>query len=167
MKEAGMKIGILSDTHDHVPRVKQAVARFQAAGVSRLLHAGDICSPFVFLVFREAKMPFTAVFGNNDGEWLFLYKLAKDLGEMKKGPIGFELGGKRIALMHEPAFLDALADSGHLDLIVYGHTHEIEERRRSQALILNPGEGCGYLKDRATAMIVDLESMSVETLELN
>jgi uncharacterized protein len=161
-----MKIGILSDTHDHVPRVKQAVDKFIAAGVARVLHAGDICSPFVFMVFREARMPFTAVFGNNDGEWLFLYKLAKDLGEMKKGPIGFELDGKRLALMHEPAFLDALADSGHLDLIVYGHTHELQQRRRANALILNPGEAGGHLKGRATAMIVDLDTMSVEVLEL-
>ena len=161
-----MKLGLISDTHDHLPRTRQALDRFVAAGVERVLHAGDICSPFVFFEFRQRKLAFTAVFGNNDGEWLWLVKLAKDLGEMKKGPIAFELAGKRIALMHEPVFLEALADSGHFDLIVCGHTHEPLVERRGQAVILNPGEACGYLKDRATAMICDLDTMSVETIAL-
>ena len=159
-----MKLGIMSDSHDNLDKVRKTLARFAAAGVGHILHAGDLCSPFVFLDFNKYKIPFTAVFGNNDGEWIFLIKLARELGEIRKGPIGRELFGKRIALMHEPAFLDALADSGHLDLIVYGHTHEVENRKRGQALILNPGENCGYLKDRSTAMILDLERMEVEVL---
>jgi putative phosphoesterase len=161
-----MKIGIVADTHDHLPYTRAALTRFREAGAARVLHAGDVCSPFVFLLFKEFKIPFTAVFGNNDGEWIFLLKVAAGLGEMKKGPLALELGGKRIALMHEPVFTDALADSGHFDLIVSGHTHDLEERRRGQALIVNPGECCGYLRNRATAMICDLESMAVTVLEL-
>lgn len=160
-----MKVGIMADSHDHLPRVRQAIQSFVAAGVEHVFHAGDVCAPFVFLEFKNANLPFHAVFGNNDGEWIFLIKLARGLGEIRKGPLAVELGGKRFALMHEPAFLDALADSGHLDVIIYGHTHEVEERRRGQALILNPGENCGYLKNKATAMILDLETMAVTVVE--
>lgn len=161
-----MKIGIISDTHDHLPLIGKALSVFASSGVEHILHAGDLCSPFVFLPFKEHKMRVTAVFGNNDGEWIFLIKLAEGLGEIRKCPIFLELGGRGIALMHEPVFLDALADSGHFDLIVYGHTHDLEERRRSGALIVNPGEGCGYLRRRATAMICDLSDMSLEVVEL-
>lgn len=160
-----MKVGILSDTHDHLPRVREALKCFAEAGVGHIFHAGDLCSPFVFLEFKKYNIPFHAVFGNNDGEWIFLIKLAKGQGEIRKGPLALEVGGKRIALMHEPVFLDALADSGHFDLIIYGHTHEPEQRKRGQALILNPGENCGYLKNRATAMICDLADMSVTVLD--
>lgn len=161
-----MKIGIISDTHDHLPRTRQALARFQEVGVERVLHAGDFCSPFVLLEFKKVGMPFTGVFGNNDGEWLWLTQLAQGLGEIKKGPTALELGGRRVALMHEPVYLDALADSGHFDLIVSGHTHDLVERRRGNALIVNPGEACGYLRTRATAMVCDLDGLRVETLDL-
>jgi len=159
-----MKIGVIADTHDNLMKLRQTLDRFREAGVEHILHAGDICSPFVFLDFKKHKIPFSAVFGNNDGEWLFLVKLAEGLGRMVKGPIELELGGRKIALMHEPVFLDALADSGHFDLIVYGHTHQPEQKRRGKALILNPGENCGYLKNRATAAIVDLDDLSTDSL---
>lgn len=162
-----MKIGIISDSHDHLPNVRTALARFKQAGVEHVLHAGDFCSPFVWIELRNAGIPTTAVFGNNDGEWLFLVKLAKGIGEMRKGPIEFALGGKKIALMHEPVYLDALADSGHFDLIVYGHTHDVDQRRRGKALILNPGESCGYLRQKSTALICDLADFSVETVSLD
>jgi predicted phosphodiesterase len=31
---------------------------------------------------------------------------------------------------------------------------------------VNPGEACGYLRERATAMVCDLADLSVETVEL-
>jgi len=161
-----MKVGIISDTHDRLPLIRKALERFQEDGVKHILHAGDLCFPVVLLLFKEFKIPVTAVFGNNDGEWLMLDKLAAGIGEIRKGPLALELGGRRIALMHEPVFLDALADSGHFDLIVYGHTHDLAQRRRADALIVNPGEACGYLGNRSTAMICGLDDMSLELMEL-
>jgi uncharacterized protein len=162
-----VKIGIISDTHDHLPRVRQALEIFQREGVGRVLHAGDLCSPFVLLEFKKLGLPFTAVFGNNDGEWLGLTQLARELGEVHKGPLALPLDGRRIALMHEPVFIDALADSGHFDLIVFGHTHDLEERRTGGTLVVNPGEACGFLRLRATAMVCDLADLRVRTLELD
>jgi putative phosphoesterase len=162
-----MKIGIIADTHDRLPLVRKALESFKEAGVDHILHAGDFCFPLVFIHFKEFKIPVTAVFGNNDGDWLLLARQAEGIGEISKGPLGLELGGRRIALMHEPIFLDALADSGHFDLIVYGHTHGLEERRRADALLVNPGEACGYVSKRPTAMICGLDDMSIELMELD
>jgi hypothetical protein len=160
-----MKLGILADTHDNLAALRVTLKRFAAAGVTQVLHAGDLCSPFVFLEFKSYPFKVHAVYGNNDGEWLFLDKLAKPVGSIVKGPAALEIGGKRVALMHEPVFLDALADSGHFDLIVYGHTHDLIEHRRGEALVLNPGENCGYLRKRATALILDLDAMTTELVE--
>lgn len=161
-----MKIGIISDTHDHVPRTKAALSAFNQAGAAHILHAGDICAPFVIAEFNECQIPFTAVFGNNDGEVLVLTMIAGESGEIKKGPIEIEISGKRIALMHEPVFLEALADSGHFDLIIFGHSHERFEMRRGNTLIVNPGS-CAFHGNDVSVMVCDLEDMSLETIPLD
>jgi putative phosphoesterase len=47
--------------------------------------------------------------------------------------------------MHEPRGVDAVAAAGEHDLVVYGHTHEREERAVGRTRIVNPGEVCGWL----------------------
>lgn len=37
-----MKIGILADSHDNVPRVRAAVGHFRREEVGHVLHAGDL-----------------------------------------------------------------------------------------------------------------------------
>jgi predicted phosphodiesterase len=49
---------------------------------------------------------------------------------------------------------------------VHGYTHRREVRTRGDALIINPGEACGWLYGTPTAAILDLDSMAVEFLEL-
>jgi len=157
-----MKIGILSDTHDHMQNLGKALEIFKAEGCERVLHAGDFVSPFVLRLFKEYELPLTGVFGNNDGEVLMLVKVSEGIGELKKGPQELSIGGRRVALMHEPVFLDALFKSGQFDLIIYGHTHQpkLEGAEGQGPLVVNPGAGCGIMTEKATAVICDLEKMS-------
>ena len=62
--------------------------------------------------------------------------------------------------------LDALAKSGVYDIIVYGHTHRSEISRRGDTLVINPGEGCGWITGIATAALLDTETMEAELVEL-
>jgi len=56
-----MKIGVISDTHNHFdPKIPALFA-----GVDHILHAGDIGLPWVILEL-ESIAPVTAVLGNND-----------------------------------------------------------------------------------------------------
>ncbi|HCL90984.1 MAG TPA: YfcE family phosphodiesterase, partial [Candidatus Atribacteria bacterium] len=48
-----MKIGIISDTHDNLPKIKKAVGIFNREKVELVLHAGDFVSPFTFLEFKN------------------------------------------------------------------------------------------------------------------
>ena len=59
-----------------------------------------------------------------------------------------------------------LARSGNYDLVVFGHTHEVEERIE-KGLMLNPGEVGGWLTGRCTVALVDLESLEVEIRDLS
>jgi putative phosphoesterase len=61
-------IGIMSDSHDNLPAIREAVQFFNEAKVELVIHAGDMISPFVAKEIKNLNAEFKAVFGNNDGE---------------------------------------------------------------------------------------------------
>ena len=63
-----MRIGLLSDTHDRVPAIRELLEQMIAGGVSLVMHAGDYCSPFALQPFHDASVPVLGVFGKNDGD---------------------------------------------------------------------------------------------------
>ena len=160
-----MLIGVVADTHDNLAKLKQALLQFKSAGVKLVLHAGDIVSPFVAVPFQEAGLRVIGVFGNNDGDKLYLRERFSGVGELHFGPHELELGGRRILLMHEPRALEALATSGKYDLIIYGHTHEVD-LRPGPPLVLNPGECGGWLSGQSTCALVDLSHLKAKLIEL-
>ncbi|MCS7217304.1 MAG: metallophosphoesterase [Candidatus Bipolaricaulota bacterium] len=160
-----MRIGVVSDSHDHLANLRRALALLRERGAELVLHAGDFVSPFVAEPFREAGLRVVGVFGNNDGDRLHLRERFAGVGELHVGPHELELGGRRILLMHEPRALEALAASGKYDLVVYGHTHRAEVRE-GRPLVLNPGELGGWLTGRATLALVDLALLRAELLAL-
>jgi putative phosphoesterase len=159
-----MKIAIISDTHDNLDNLRKAVEIINSSGVAHTFHAGDFTSPFTIRVLKDLKCPLTGVFGNNDGDRLLLQE--KFNGMIYRQPYITTFNGKRIAMMHEPAFIEALRDSGHFDIIIFGHTHEPVIRSEKDVLIINPGELGGWLYRRPTFVIVDLEDMKAEVIEL-
>jgi len=160
-----MLIGVVSDTHDHLDRLRRALTRLRAEGVEHILHAGDIVSPFAAIPFEEAQMSMLGVFGNNDGDKLYLRERFAGVGAIHFAPHECELAGRRILLMHEPRAFEALARSSAYDLVIYGHTHEVNVRV-GPPVVLNPGECCGWLSGRASCALVDLATLRVETIEL-
>lgn len=160
-----MLIGIISDTHDHLANLRRALELLKARGAELVLHAGDFVSPFVAEPFRETGLRVIGVFGNNDGDRLFLRQRFSEVGELHFGPHELELGGRKILLMHEPRALEALVASGRYDLVVYGHTHR-PKISPGQTLVVNPGELGGWLTGRGTLALVDLKRLQAEILEL-
>lgn len=160
-----MKIGVIADTHENMPRIAVAVALFNHEGVDLVLHAGDFISPITANEFGKLEAPLVGVFGNNDGETAGLAARYKDIGELHAEPYEFEVDGRKIVLMHRPLCIDALVASGQYDLIVYGHTHHID-LREGPSVVLNPGEAGGWLTGRCTAALVDLDTMQVQIVDL-
>jgi hypothetical protein len=160
-----MKIGILADSHDNVPKIVEAVGLFNKKEVELVLHAGDFVSPIAANAFAKLKAPLFGVFGNNDGDRLYLTERFRGIGVLYAGVYEFEFTGRRGVLMHEPRCLDALIASGYYDLIVYGHTHVID-LREGKPLVVNPGECGGWLTGRATVAILDVEQMRAWIVDL-
>lgn len=159
-----MIAGIISDTHDHLDNLRKALDIFNARGVQHIIHAGDYTSPFTWRILKDFKGGFTGIFGNNDGDKILLRKMYQDM--IYPQPCIFNLHNRKIVIMHEPDVVDALADSGHFDLVVYGHTHEPVIKKIKNTLIVNPGEVCGWLYGNPTAVVVNLETMEAEIVEI-
>ena len=162
-----MKIGILSDSHDNVWRLKDALAYLQTTQL--VLHCGDLISPF--MVHRLAKglpnIPVHLVWGNNDGDRLMVSKMAQMYsgftlhGEFME----LEVDGLRIAMNHYPLIAQSLALSGQYDLVCYGHDHTAHQEHVGETILLNPGEMMG-MNGCSTLAIFDTETRRVEPIEI-
>jgi uncharacterized protein len=159
-----MLIGIMSDTHDNLVPTRQAIELFNNRRVEHVIHAGDYTSPFTLKLFKELKCTYTGIFGNNDGDKLLLQERAE--GNIHNQPYIFTLYNRKIIVMHEHHVVAALADSGHFDLLVYGHTHKADVRKVKTTLVVNPGEVGTWLYGKPTVAIVDLDKMEAEIIEL-
>lgn len=156
-----MLIGILADTHDRVPTLRAALGRFRDAGVSTLLHAGDIVAPFAARPLAEFGAAVHVVFGNNDGERSGLRRV---LPQIVDGPLRIELAGRNILMSH---FMDWLRpeDLRGADVVITAHTHQLKVSRDAGRLMLNPGECCGWVTGRCTAILLDLVSLETHIME--
>ncbi len=150
-----MKIGVISDTHDRLPTFQRAVAMFRRLRVDAILHAGDYVAPFAAkLIAPDAiDVPLHCIYGNNDGERQGLKAVLPNLVD---GPLTVKLGGQAIVMHH---FLDWLkpADLAPADIVISGHDHRAAVSERDGKLYLNPGECCGWLYDRCTVALLDLD----------
>lgn len=159
-----MLIGIMSDTHDDMEQIRKVVELFNSRRVSEVIHAGDFVSPFTFEILGGLKAGFRGIFGNNDGDRLLLREKSGDT--ISAQPYMAEIGGRKVAVVHEPASVEAFARSGSFDLVVYGHSHTPEVRKVNSTLVVNPGKVAKLHKGRSTAVLLDSEKMEAEVIEL-
>ncbi|MDD1671482.1 MAG: metallophosphoesterase [Methanomicrobiales archaeon] len=163
-------VGLLADTHDHLPMVRAAVRVLNHEGVELVLHAGDFIAPFVIPELMKLRAQFVGVFGNNDGDRELLKKKAseRDRFEIRGGFASISLNGIQIALLHghEQDLLKSLQQGGAFDLVVYGHTHRIDTTQHGKTMVVNPGEVCGYLTGTSTVAIFDTSTTEIDIVEL-
>jgi putative phosphoesterase len=162
-----MRIGLIADTHDRLPAIAELVAQMQNAGVGMILHAGDYCSPFALRAFEDTQMSVAGVFGKNDGDREGLMSRAQAAfgAELYESPHSFEIGGRRILLVHDIGDVNARSIASH-EIVIHGGTHQQEMKTRGESLIVNPGEACGWIYGTPSAAILDLDSRAVDFLSL-
>ena len=151
-----MMIGILSDTHDNIPKLEKAVRFFNKHKVGFVFHAGDFIAPFTIRVLNALNCDWRGVFGNNDGEQKGLASVSKS--RIQQGPLRVEMEGKRIVLIHDLNQINSKTKEA--DLIIFGHTHKPEILRQRTKLLVNPGECGGWLYGKSTIALIDLDSLS-------
>ncbi len=135
-----MRIGIVSDTHDRVEAVAEAVRLLAEQRVELILHCGDIESAETVAAFQL--IPTHFVFGNWDKDRAKLTSAIKAIGGTAHESFGaLELSGKRVAWVHshERHQLYQLEHCDYFDYVFYGHTHVREQHRTGKTLVANPG----------------------------
>jgi hypothetical protein len=127
--DAPIEIGLISDTHGLV-----RASVFEAlAGVSMLLHAGDVGGPEI-LAELATIAPVRAVFGNTD-----------PAGEPElEEALTLTVGGVTIHVSHGHELgrptPERLLAAYPQDVLVYGHTHrQLVVRADDGRLVVNPG----------------------------
>jgi putative phosphoesterase len=153
-----LQVGILADSHDCLPRIKEAIDRLNSEPIELVLHAGDYSAPFVIDYYRALKVHMIGVFGNNDAERGQLRDRFAEAGHEIKGRFAeVQAGNLRIALTHgdEDDLLRSLTTCGGYDVVVHGHTHEAKVIEEGHTLVINPGEICGYLTGKSTFAILN------------
>jgi putative phosphoesterase len=160
-----MRIGILSDSHDHVGNLRVALGRLREEA-DLLIHCGDLCSPFIVpILAREFPGPVHAVFGNNDADRYRLQLNAAQTDRVRLHGEAFftELGGMRFAVQHFDNLARPLAESGRYDVVCFGHDHRPAIEQVGAAWLINPGSILGYqpvgaLDVDPTFVVFDTES---------
>ena len=121
------KIGVISDTHGSVD--KQIAEHFKGADL--IIHAGDIGDPGI-LEKLGLIAPVHAVKGNMDkGKWAETLPLTDVI----------EVHGRFIYVLHEIEHLDLDPVAAKFDMVVFGHSHKAELKKKDSVFYLNPGSG--------------------------
>jgi hypothetical protein len=163
-----MNIAIISDTHDNIWKLEDAMPHLRSADA--IIHCGDLCAPFMLKRLGEGlpEKPVHIVWGNNDGDPFLISKVASSFPEIQiHGQLAqLELDGVRIGVNHYPVIARDLARSGSYDLVCYGHDHTAHESMVGGCLLLNPGELMG-LKGKSTLAIVELPGKEINWITLD
>lgn len=159
-----MRIGVVSDTHNHLGNVERIVGIFNAQAVSCVVHTGDITQAKTLEVFARLEMPLVGVYGNNDLERDSLESAADAFSmEIVDPPRTLCLGSRRLAVVHEPAHIDQEMLAAH-DVVLHGHTHRHVCERQRGCLVFNPGECAGMMVGLNAVGVLDLSDLDAKLL---
>jgi len=152
-----MLIGICSDSHDNVRNIKKAASYFSSQNVSKVIHAGDYCSPFTIQHFKGLNLH--GILGNNDGDIYLLMKKFQENGATLHGDFyRFSTDNRTVAVYHGtvPEITQSLIESKRYDVVISGHTHEASVINRGGVLSVNPRTTHGF-GNRGTVSVYDTE----------
>ena len=158
-----MRIGVISDTHNHLANVARIVELLNAARVERVIHTGDITQAKTLHALAALDAPLCGVYGNNDVERAALERACAELGfEFVDPPLRLALAGRRVVVVHDPRDLRAHHDE--MEVALHGHDHRTVRERRHGLLVFNPGECAGHLPGHNRVGVVDLLRLETELL---
>ncbi|MCM8813706.1 MAG: metallophosphatase family protein [Candidatus Omnitrophica bacterium] len=158
-----MKIGVISDTHipvycDCLPDA--IVEHFR--DVDMIIHAGDIVEPDVLRALQKTGIPVEAVCGNMD---------CADIQSKLPVKKTIKAGKYTIGLIHGWGSPQSLTpevlrkEFKHVDVIVFGHTHQPMNQEIDGVLYFNPGSATDAIfAERRTIGILDLDGGKTGTI---
>jgi len=158
-------IGIISDTHDNVPNILNALEVFKKKKVSFVLHLGDIIAPATVKYFSGLNIKF--IKGNCDGDVENIKRKCEEIGAEYLGEFAeIEVKNKKLALYHgtDKDRLAALISSGKYDYVLHGHDHKKKNQMVGKTRVINPG--AHYYKCENTIVLLDIDKDKAEFVEV-
>ena len=161
-----MKVGLLSDTHNHLRETRRALDLLVQHGATHLVHCGDAGEAVVDLlaaVCLEHGLRAHVALGNCD---------RSDDARYAPQPAGIERGispefmlaEKRCVAVHgdNAHRLESVSTSGEFDYVFTGHTHVRSDRRIGKTRVLNPGSPVRPRSGPPSVALLDLETDRVD-----
>lgn len=146
-----MKIAIISDTHDNLATLNQALDWLNRKNVEIIIHCGDVSTTATLEnLINRFSGPIYLVLGNTDNLILTRKNNVKIWEE--KGEIVIE--NKKIVFTHFPKKALELAQNIKPDLVFYGHTHKPWIKSIGHTKLVNPGTLAGLFY-KATFAVYD------------
>jgi putative phosphoesterase len=161
-----MRIGILSDTHDHLDAMKAGMKILRENRAEMFIHCGDVGGEQILDCLAGEKSVF--VWGNCDMDRVNLARYAKEIGIDCAGDFAdLELAGKRIAVTHghDASLMRSTMAGERFDYLLYGHTHIPADDRNGKLRMINPG--ALYRAATKTVAILDLTTDILERFTVN
>jgi putative phosphoesterase len=177
-----MKIGIISDTHDDIENVQEAIQIFNKNKADYVIHAGDYIFPGIIKEFMNLNAKLIGVLGNNDGEKNGILKSFIDLDGELKGELGeIEIDGLKFGIYHgtDNQLKENIIRSQKYNILICGHTHKREPQgsgiieNNERTFILNPGSAhrrsisiSGSFDEIGRIILFDTQNKKYEFIDL-
>jgi len=163
-----MKIGILSDVHNHRDNLRQALTRLEGESVRRVMFCGDLTDASLVPLFTGLEAHF--VEGNVDADPPSLARAIERLGNGSTFGVEYTstIGGRRVAVLHGHV-TGRLIESIHgglYDVVLHGHTHCRRDERFGTTRVINPGALGGKQEQTRSFAILDLAADQLQVIEL-
>jgi len=164
-----MIVCVLSDSHDNIPLLNDAIQQAKQQGAETVLHCGDIVAPSTLKTATKHNLPIHAIHGNNQGDTFSLSKLSSNETNQITyygQDAGITLAGKKIFLVHYPHYAKAMCTTGLWDIVCCGHSHnvsveKIKNIQQQETLCINPGTVGGVAGKPATYVLLYLDENAI------
>jgi hypothetical protein len=156
-----MKIAILSDVHDNLPRLEEALVICIHQKIETCICCGDVGQLETLAKISDTFRNVYLALGNADFNLLTKTGLFAENVIWDENILEVEIDGRNIAIVHHDYKTRELAALNKYDLIFYGHSHTPWEKKLGRTILLNPGEITGQF-GQASFAIFDTESMKAE-----
>jgi len=146
-----MQIGIISDTHNYLMGINEALDFFLENQIYTIFHCGDWTKPetvkhFAVEAHKRGQKVY-GVFGNNDRE--YIDEITK-LNSVLFNPVNFPKNSEYLLFKHKKIrmciyhgdskqTIEKILNEENLDVLFLGHSHIPKKEFYKQTQILNPG----------------------------
>jgi len=155
-------IAVISDSH--IPgRAEEIPEKFyrKMDEASKLVHCGDFEKRNIYEKLDERYEDFTAVKGNND----FFEIPVSEIFSSEGVEIGVYHGTGIHPRGHTPTLVET-AEKLEVDVLLHGHTHEQDARKKDGKILLNPGSCTGVAGATSSGGVPGMMTIKIQEGEL-